>query len=55
MYANNEIGTVQPIEELCDIAHAHGALFHTDAVQAVGHVPIDVKKLGVDMLFCIST
>ena len=50
MYANNEIGTVQPIEELCDIAHAHGALFHTDAVQAVGHVPIDVKKIGVDML-----
>lgn len=50
MFANNEIGTVQPIEELCEIAHAHGALFHTDAVQAVGHIPIDVKKLGVDML-----
>jgi len=50
MYANNEIGTVQPIEELCDIVHAHEALFHTDAVQAVGHVPINVKKLGVDML-----
>lgn len=50
MYANNEIGTVQPIKELCDIAHAHGALFHTDAVQTVGHVQIDVKKLGVDML-----
>ena len=50
MFANNELGTVQPIRELCDIAHAHNALFHTDAVQAVGHVEIDVKKLGVDML-----
>lgn len=50
MFANNEIGTVQPIKELCDIAHAYGSLFHTDAVQAVGHVPIDVKELGIDML-----
>jgi len=50
MYANNEIGTIQPIKELCDVAHSHGALFHTDAVQAVGHVEIDVQKLGVDML-----
>lgn len=50
MFANNEIGTIQPIEDLCKIAHDKGALFHTDAVQAVGHVPIDVKKLGVDML-----
>jgi cysteine desulfurase len=50
MYANNEIGTIQPIKELCEVAHAHGALFHTDAVQAVGHVKIDVKELGVDML-----
>jgi len=50
MYANNEIGTIQPIKELCDIAHAHGALFHTDAVQAVGHVKIDVQELGVDLL-----
>lgn len=50
MYANNEIGSIQPIKELCDIAHAHGALLHTDAVQAVGHVKIDVQKLGVDML-----
>lgn len=50
MYANNEIGTIQPIKELCDIAHAHGALFHTDAVQAVGHVKIDVQELGIDML-----
>ena len=50
MYANNEIGTIEPIAELCKIARAHGALFHTDAVQAVGHVPIDVKALDVDML-----
>lgn len=50
MFANNEIGTIQPIKSLCDIAHAHGALFHTDAVQAVGHVKIDVQKLGIDML-----
>lgn len=50
MMANNEIGTIQPIKELCDTAHKFGTLFHTDAVQAVGHIPIDVKKLGVDML-----
>ena len=50
MLANNEIGTVQPIAELAAIAHAHGAWFHTDAVQAVGHIPVDVKALGVDML-----
>lgn len=50
MYANNEIGTIQPIKELCKIAHCKGALFHTDAVQAVGHIPIDVKELNVDML-----
>lgn len=50
MYANNEIGTIQPIMELCEVAHTNGALFHTDAVQAVGHVSIDVKKLNVDML-----
>lgn len=50
MFANNEIGSVQPIKELCEIAHAHGTLFHTDAVQAVGHVKIDVHELGVDML-----
>ena len=50
MFVNNEIGTMEPIKELCDIAHAHGALFHTDAVQALGHVAIDVKELGVDML-----
>lgn len=50
MYANNEIGTIQPIKELCEIAHSKGALFHTDAVQAVGHIPIDVKVLDIDML-----
>ena len=50
MLANNEIGTVQPIAELAAIAHAHGAWFHTDAVQAVGHIPVDVKALGVDIL-----
>ncbi len=50
MYANNEIGTIEPIRELCSIAHEHGALFHTDAVQAVGHVHIDVKALAIDML-----
>lgn len=50
MYANNEIGTIQPIPELAKIAHAHGVLFHTDAVQAVGHLPINVKAEGIDLL-----
>lgn len=50
MYGNNEIGTIQPINELAEIAHKNGALFHTDAVQAVGHITVDVKKLGVDLL-----
>lgn len=50
MFANNEIGSVQPIRELAEIAHQHGCLFHTDAVQGVGHIPIDVQALGVDML-----
>ena len=50
MYANNEIGTIQPIKELCKVAHLHGALFHTDAVQAIGHVAVDVQELGVDLL-----
>ena len=50
MFANNELGTIQPIQRLCEIAHSRNALFHTDAVQAVGHVEVDVKKLGVDML-----
>jgi cysteine desulfurase len=50
MHANNEIGTVQPIEELARIAHARGAMFHTDAVQSFGKIPVDVKALGVDLL-----
>ena len=50
MYANNEIGTIQPIEEIAAVCHEKGVLFHTDAVQAVGHVEIDVKKQGIDML-----
>ena len=50
MMANNEIGTIEPIKELAAIAHAHGVLFHTDAVQAAGHIPVDVEELGVDML-----
>ena len=50
MHVNNETGTIQPIRELAEIAHSHGALFHSDAVQAVGHIPVDVKALGVDML-----
>lgn len=50
MAANNEIGTIQPIEEIARLAHAAGAVFHTDAVQAVGHMPIDVQKMGIDLL-----
>ncbi|HBT95424.1 MAG TPA: cysteine desulfurase NifS [Coriobacteriia bacterium] len=50
IHGNNEIGALQPIKELAAIAHAHGALFHTDAVQSIAHVPIDVEELGVDML-----
>lgn len=50
MLSNNEIGTIEPIKVLAEIAHKHGSLFHTDAVQAVGHVPIDVKEIDVDML-----
>lgn len=50
MYANNEIGTIEPIEEICKIAHDKGALMFTDAVQAVGALDIDLSKLDVDML-----
>lgn len=50
MMVNNEIGTIEPIKKLAAIAHSEGALFHTDAVQAVGHIPIDVNMLGIDML-----
>lgn len=50
MYVNNEVGTVQPIKELAEIAHKHGVTFHTDAVQALGNVDCDVEKLGVDLM-----
>ncbi len=50
MFANNEIGTIQPIESLGAICRENGLLFHTDAVQAVGHLPIDLRKLNIDML-----
>ncbi len=50
MFANNEIGTIQPIKEIGEIAKKHGVLFHTDAVQAVGSLPIDVKELNIDLL-----
>lgn len=52
MHANNEIGTIQPIKQLAAIAHQGGAVFHTDAVQTVGRIPVDVKDLGVDLLSC---
>ncbi len=50
MTANNEIGTINPVHLLSEFSHQRGALFHTDAVQAVGHIPIDVKEVGVDFL-----
>ena len=50
MMVNNEVGSIEPIKELCKVAHDNGAIFHTDAVQAVGHIPVDVKALGVDLL-----
>ncbi len=50
MHANNEVGTIQPIRELADITHAHGALMHTDAAQSVGKIPALVDELGVDLL-----
>lgn len=50
MFANNEVGTIQPIKEIASIAHDNNIVFHTDAVQAVGKVPIDVKELGIDLL-----
>ncbi|MCR4750889.1 MAG: IscS subfamily cysteine desulfurase [Eubacterium sp.] len=50
MFANNEIGTIQPVREIGAICRAHGVIFHTDAVQAVGHIPVDVVKDNIDML-----
>lgn len=50
MAANNEIGTIQNLKAISEIAHAHGAVFHTDAVQAVGHMTLDVQEMGIDML-----
>lgn len=50
MFANNEIGTIEPIKEIGAVAKKHGVLFHTDAVQAFGHVPVDVEEMNIDML-----
>ncbi len=50
MFANNEIGTIQPIKKIGEICKKHGVIFHTDAVQAAGHVPIDVEEMNIDML-----
>ncbi len=50
MFANNEIGTIEPVREIGEIAHKHGILFHTDAVQAMCHVPINVTKMNIDLL-----
>ena len=50
MHANNEVGTIQPIAELAEIAHRHGAIMHTDAAQSVGKIPVNVEQLGVDLL-----
>ncbi|MEE9225463.1 MAG: cysteine desulfurase family protein [Bacteroidota bacterium] len=50
MHANNEVGTINPIEEIAGIAHEHGILFHTDTVQTVGKIPVDVGAMGIDLL-----
>jgi cysteine desulfurase len=50
MTANNEIGTIEPVGDIGDAAHRHGVLFHTDAVQAFGHIPIDVRKMNIDLM-----
>lgn len=50
MQANNEVGTIQPIREIADLAHRHGALVHTDAAQSLGKIPVNVNELGVDLL-----
>lgn len=50
MLANNEVGTIEPVKELCTLSHAHGIPLHTDAIQAVGHIPVNIQELGVDYL-----
>ena len=50
MLANNEIGTIQPIKDIAEVVHEYGAVLHVDAVQAFGHIPIDVKDMGIDLL-----
>ena len=50
MAANNEVGTIEPLEQIGEIAHRHGVLFHTDAVQAFGHIPLDVEAMHIDLL-----
>ncbi len=50
MYVNNEVGTIQPIKELAEVAHRHGALFHSDCVQAMPYIDVDVRDLGVDLM-----
>jgi cysteine desulfurase len=50
MFSNNEIGTINPIKEIAEICHKHGALFHTDAVQAASYLPVDVDELGADLI-----
>lgn len=50
MFANNEIGTIEPVKEIGEIARKHGVLFHTDAVQAFAHVPVDVEEMNIDLL-----
>lgn len=54
MFANNEIGVIQPVEEIGKFAKERGVLFHTDAVQAVGKIPVDVEKMGIDLLTCTA-
>jgi len=54
MFANNEIGTIQPVEEIGKLAKERGVLFHTDAAQAVGKIPVDVEKMGIDLLTCTA-
>ena len=55
MHANNEVGTIEPVAEIGKITREAGVLFHTDAVQATGHIPVDVNELGVDLYRCPRT